>query len=143
MTTPIKISDEMLDAAGRAFATAYGGDYDGPLREDFRHFARSVIEAAAPLIAAQVLQPVERGVQDALDWVTREYRQCIVSARCTHDSGHYERVNGRAEAYRQLGTLVATGARLPVPDWEGIKREVPADGIYRTAPGRSLTEDAP
>lgn len=119
----MNITDEMLAAYEAGF-----NDHDcGP----GDCCPRSGLARVAPLIAAQALQPVQRGVQDALDWVTREYRQCIASARCTHDGGHYEKVNGRAEAYRHLGTLVATGARLPVPDWEAIKAEVPADGIYR------------
>jgi hypothetical protein len=67
----------------------------------------------------------------ALTWAAGEYERCIVSARCTTDSHHYEKCNGRAEAYRQLVALVAEAAGLAVPDWEAIKAAVPPDGIYR------------
>jgi hypothetical protein len=67
----------------------------------------------------------------AVAWAAEEYRKCIVSARATHDSHHYAKCNGRAEAYRQLCTEVATAAGLDVPDWEAIKVAVPPDGIYR------------
>lgn len=67
----------------------------------------------------------------ALAWAAEEYRRCIVSARSTHDSGHYEKCNGRAEAYRQLADRVAAAAGLDGPDWNAIKEAVPPDGIYR------------
>lgn len=67
----------------------------------------------------------------ALGWAAEEYRRCIVSARATHDDAHYERVSGRAEAYRQLADRVAEAAGLPAPDWNAIKQAVPADGVYR------------
>jgi hypothetical protein len=67
----------------------------------------------------------------AIAWAAREYEQCIVSARVTTDSVHYATCNGRAEAYRQLCELVAEAAGVATPDWEAIKRSVPADGIYR------------
>jgi hypothetical protein len=70
-------------------------------------------------------------IAEVLDWAAKEYRQCIVSARVTCDGHHYEKVNGRAEAYRQLAERVATAADLPCPNWEAIKTAVPADGIYR------------
>jgi hypothetical protein len=70
-------------------------------------------------------------LQAAIEWAAREYTQCIVSARVTTDGYHYEKVNGRAEAYRQLCDKVAEAAGLGAPDWDRIRREVPADGIYR------------
>lgn len=73
----------------------------------------------------------------ALAWAGDEYRQCIVAARCTTDGVYYAQVNGRAEAYRQLADLVAEATELAAPDWEGIKRSVPADGIYRTTGGEA------
>lgn len=76
-----------------------------------------------------------KGIRESLAWVEREYRQCIVSARCTHDHGHYEKCNGRAEAYRQLADSVAAAAGLAAPDWDRIRREVPSDGIYREVSG--------
>jgi hypothetical protein len=129
----MNITDEMLAAyrAGRHEHRTRDAHLDGANALGGECCDRAGVAGVAPIIAAQALQPVQRGVQDALDWVAREYRQCIVAARCTHDHGHYERANGRAEAYRQLGTLVATAAGLPGPDWEAIKAEVPSDGIYR------------
>lgn len=78
----------------------------------------------------------ERGAQRAqmegvIRWAAEEYRKCIVSARCTYDGGHYEKCNGRAEAYRQLCAQVAEVAGIECPDWEAIKAAVPPDGIYR------------
>lgn len=78
----------------------------------------------------------ERGAQQAqvegvIRWAAEEYRKCIVSARVTHDSDHYAKCNGRAEAYRQLCDQVAEVAGLDAPDWEAIKVAVPPDGIYR------------
>lgn len=70
-------------------------------------------------------------MEGVIRWATEEYRKCIVSARCTADSGHYEKCNGRAEAYRQLCAQVAAAAGLECPDWEAIKVAVPPDGIYR------------
>lgn len=66
-----------------------------------------------------------------VDWAAEEYRQCVVSARCSVDGYHYEKVNGRAEAYRQLCAQVAKAAGVAEPDWEAIKAAVPPDGIYR------------
>lgn len=70
-------------------------------------------------------------IAEVLDWAATQYRQCIVSARASHDGGHYEKCNGRAEAYRQLADRVASAADLPQPNWNAIKEAVPADGIYR------------
>lgn len=78
----------------------------------------------------------ERGAHRAqmeavIRWAAEEYRKCIVSARATTDGGHYEKCNGRAEAYRQLCNQVAEVAGLDAPDWNAIKVAVPPDGIYR------------
>lgn len=70
-------------------------------------------------------------LEGVLRWAAEEYRKCIVSARCTVDSGHYEKCNGRAEAYRQLANQVADATGIEAPDWEAIKVAVPPDGIYR------------
>lgn len=70
-------------------------------------------------------------IAEALKWATSQYRQCIVSARASVDGGHYEKCNGRAEAYRQLADRVAAAANLPQTDWEAIKHDVPTDGVYR------------
>jgi hypothetical protein len=70
-------------------------------------------------------------LKSAITWAAKEYKQCIVSARCTVDGHHYEKVNGRAEAYRQLAVRVAAAAGVDAPDWEAIKAAVPPDGIYR------------
>jgi hypothetical protein len=74
---------------------------------------------------------VSATIADVIAWAAEEYRRCIVSARCTVDGHHYEKVNGRAEAYRQLCERVAAAADLEAPDWEAIKAAVPSDGIYR------------
>lgn len=62
-----------------------------------------------------------------------DYRQCIVAARASGDPNYYEKCNGRAEAYRQAATHLAEKTGLPVPDWDRIRREVPADGVYRSS----------
>jgi hypothetical protein len=67
-----------------------------------------------------------------LAWAAEEYRRCIVSARASCDGGHYEKCNGRAEAYRQLADRAAAAAGLPAPDWDAIRAAVPADGVYRS-----------
>ena len=77
----------------------------------------------------------ERGAHRAqmeavIRWAAEEYRKCIVSARATYDGGHYEKCNGRAEAYRQLTNQVAEVAGLDAPDWEAIKVTITADRIY-------------
>lgn len=80
-------------------------------------------------------QPLHLGVdttRSVLEWVAEEYRRCIVSARCTHSAVQYAQVNGRAEAYRQLASRVTQATGVPCPDWEQIKRDVPADGTYAT-----------
>jgi hypothetical protein len=73
------------------------------------------------------LTALQAAIAEAADY----YRQCIVAARCTMDSAYYAQCNGRAEATRQITTRMAEAAGLPVPNWEAIKRAVPADGIYR------------
>lgn len=70
-------------------------------------------------------------LKSAVAWAAEEYRLCIVSARCTVDGHHYEKVNGRAEAYRQLCDRMAQAVGLEAPDWNAIKAAVPPDGIYR------------
>jgi hypothetical protein len=70
-------------------------------------------------------------IAEVLDWAANQYRQCIVSARASVNGGHYEKCNGRAEAYRQLAERVAAAADLPCPNWDAIKTAVPVDGIYR------------
>ena len=80
----------------------------------------------------------ERGAQRAqmegvIRWAAEEYRKCIVSARRTVDGHHYEKVNGRAEAYRQLCSQIADVTGLEAPDWDAIREAVPPDGIYRKA----------
>jgi len=70
-------------------------------------------------------------IQAAINEAATFYRQCIVAARCTTDATYYAQCNGRAEATRQTATRMAQVAHLPVPDWDAIRREVPADGIYR------------
>jgi hypothetical protein len=70
---------------------------------------------------------------EAMRGAAEDYRQCIVSARATSDGGHYEKCNGRAEAYRQAATRLGELAGVPLPDWDQIRREVPHDGVYRTA----------
>jgi hypothetical protein len=73
------------------------------------------------------LADIQAAINEAADF----YRQCIVAARCTTNGYYYEQCNGRAEATRQVATRMAEAAHLPVPDWDAIRREVPADGIYR------------
>ena len=64
--------------------------------------------------------------------VAEDYRQCIAAARATaRGEYYYAKVNGRAEAYRQAATRLAEATGLPIPDWDRIRREVPADGVYR------------
>ncbi len=82
-------------------------------------------QAEAELVAARTA-----GAQ-ALAWAADEYRRCIVAARVPHDDAYYAKVNGRAEAYRQLGTQLAAALGIPAPDWNQIKTDVPRDGIYR------------
>lgn len=78
-----------------------------------------------------------------MTWVAEQYRQCIVSARVTCDAGHYEKVNGRAEAYRQAAEHLAPLIGVEPPDWDAIRRDVPADGIYRPAPAAAAIGEAP
>jgi hypothetical protein len=59
------------------------------------------------------------------------YGKCLVSARASRTDVDYARYNGRAAAYRQLADELADAACLPRPDWETIKKSVPADGIHR------------
>ncbi len=70
-------------------------------------------------------------ITDVLSWTAEEYRRCIVSARATHDGAHYDKCNGRAEAYRQLANRIAEATGMPAPDWDAIREAVPSDGIYR------------
>jgi hypothetical protein len=73
------------------------------------------------------LAALQAAITEAADY----YRQCIVAARCTTDTAYYAQCNGRAEATRQTTTRMAEAAGLPAPDWDAIRRAVPADGIYR------------
>lgn len=86
--------------------------------DNFEAFAESSLERTV-------------GINAALTWAEREYRQCIIAARCTTDSTYYATCNGRAEAYRQLADQVAHAAGVRAPDWDRVRREVPRDGIYR------------
>lgn len=70
-------------------------------------------------------------IQAAINEADDYYRQSIVAARCAMDGAYYAQCNGRAEATRQLATRMAEAAHLPAPDWDAIRRAVPADGIYR------------
>lgn len=69
-----------------------------------------------------------------------DYRQCIVAARASMSDADYQRCNGRAEAYRQAATRLAESSGLPIPDWDRIRREVPADGVYRQATPAAAAE---
>jgi hypothetical protein len=85
-------------------------------------------------IVSRLAAEVERlraALAAAMEGAEQDYRQCIVAARATVDGGHYEKCNGRAEAYRQAATRLAELTGVPAPDWDQIRREVPADGIYR------------
>lgn len=86
-----------------------------------------------PALLAEIdrLRAQSEAMTETLAWAAREYTQCIVSARASVDGGHYEKCNGRAEAYRQLTERVAAAAGVPCPDWEAIKASVPTDGVYR------------
>lgn len=68
---------------------------------------------------------------EAMAGAAEDYRQCIAAARASSDPGYYEKCNGRAEAYRQAATRLAELTGVPAPDWDQIRREVPADGVYR------------
>ncbi|GAA2608395.1 hypothetical protein GCM10010399_44040 [Dactylosporangium fulvum] len=70
-------------------------------------------------------------LQAAIAESAEEYRQQIVAARCSMGNYDYAKNNGRAEATRETTTRMAEAAGLPVPDWDAIRRAVPADGIYR------------
>lgn len=98
--------------------------------QELRYVDRDILAERVSALQA------ERGTRHtdlkaAIQWAANQYRQCIVSARATTDGGHYEKCNGRAEAYRQLCAQVAEAAGIAVPDWEAIKAAVPPDGIYR------------
>lgn len=69
--------------------------------------------------------------QAAIARAAEGYRQQIVAARCSTSSEDYAKNNGRAEATRQVTTDMARVVSLPCPDWDAIRRAVPADGIYR------------
>lgn len=60
------ITEEMVDAGGRALAESQGADFDGPLREDYRRMARVVLRPSAPLIAAQALRLSPEDVENAV-----------------------------------------------------------------------------
>lgn len=82
----------------------------------------------------QARAEAERLRADVVLWLAsigEEYRRCIVAARATMDGHYYQTCNGRAEAYRQAASAIAGSLGLDAPDWDLIRREVPADGIYR------------
>ncbi len=76
-------------------------------------------------------KPDADSVQQFMDWVGLQYRQCIVAARATTASDYYATCNGRAEAYHQAAERLARLAGMSPPDFDRIRQEVPADGIYR------------
>lgn len=98
--------------------------------EELKYVSRDVLVDWVKALQ-QEREATTTDLKAAIGWIAREYRQCIVSARCSVDGYHYEKVNGRAEAYRQLCTRVAAAAGVDAPDWEAIKVAVPPDGIYR------------
>jgi hypothetical protein len=87
-----------------------------------------------PILVAEIKR-LHAALASAMQGAARDYRQCIVSARATSDGGHYEKCNGRAEAYRQAATRLAELTGVAAPDWDQIRRDVPADGIYRHQAG--------
>jgi hypothetical protein len=95
--------------------------------EFFAHAREDVLAAAEEVTHLRLV------ILGAMQRAAEDYRQCIVSARATSDGGHYEKCNGRAEAYRQAATRLGELAGVAVPDWDQIRREVPHDGVYRTA----------
>lgn len=72
-------------------------------------------------------------VQHVLALAPDEYRQRIVAARAAgaDADADYWRWCGQAEAIRQTVDALATRAGIAAPGWEQIKRDVPADGVYR------------
>lgn len=83
------------------------------------------------------LRKVEIAVLDTLALAPNEYAQCIIAARVAVTDTDYAKNNGRAEMIRVFATGLADRAGIPVTDWEQIKRNVPADGVYRAAAGES------
>lgn len=106
-------------------------------------------EADASFIAAArtdvpaLLEEIDRQISTlhaVLMGAAEDYRQCIVAARASMSDADYQRCNGRAEAYRQAATRLAESSGLPIPDWDRIRREVPADGVYRQATPAAAAE---
>lgn len=102
---------------------------DGPQELADAEFIAHAREDVPALYAE--IERLRAALVTAMEGAERDYRQCIVSARATRDEGHYEKCNGRAEAYRQAATRLAELTGVMAPDWEQIRRDVPADGIYR------------
>lgn len=91
--------------------------------------------AAARTDVPALLDEIDRQMSTlhaVLMGAAEDYRQCIVAARASMSDADYQRCNGRAEAYRQAATRLAESSGLPIPDWDRIRREVPADGVYRS-----------
>ncbi|GLY08294.1 hypothetical protein [Actinoplanes sp. NBRC 101535] len=66
-----------------------------------------------------------------LAWARNEYKLNLIAARCTTSRFMYAICNGRLEGIRQVTNQLTTTAGLTPVDWEQIKRDVPADGMYR------------
>jgi hypothetical protein len=101
--------------------------------EDHR---RAAHEAAGQLDALRRDRDLYRdAVLHVLGLAPVEYRQRIVAARGAGPGADtdYWRWCGQAEAIRQTIDALASRAGFDAPDWEQIKRGVPADGIYRGA----------
>lgn len=130
MTAPTPATDQLL--ADLATCVRDVREHEHPARgEDL--FCLNLTSYMGERMAAVLKRREDEraALAKAIDWAAKQYKQCIISARATTDGGHYEKCNGRAEAYRQLCTQVAEAAGLEVPDWEAIKVAVPPDGIYR------------
>jgi hypothetical protein len=104
--------------------------YGSPLYDENAEF---IAHARTDVLALlDHVRQSDDGVAKAIAWIAEEYRRCVVAARCTMDGTYYATCNGRAEAYRQAVEVLADLTGVTPPDFEQIRREVPADGIYRT-----------
>ncbi|MFJ8687379.1 hypothetical protein [Micromonospora wenchangensis] len=95
-------------------------------------FGENALRNAQTILAdRERLAGIETAVLHMLALAPDEYRQAIVAARAAGSDTDYAKNNGRAEMIRVFATGLASRAGLPVCDWERIKRDVPADGVYR------------
>ena len=107
-------------------AEVYERNEGGPDAEFIAHARTDVTDLLAEV------ERYETAVLHMLALAPDEYRQAITAARSAGSSDDYAKNNGRAEMIRIFATGLAERAGLPVPDWEQIKQNIPADGVHQT-----------